>query len=67
MAQTEIGEVAGSPREREGRLFDTTPQAGTLMPSVIAAANAVRVLDLSHTLQAAMVGEHEAGRGRLAL
>jgi 3-carboxy-cis,cis-muconate cycloisomerase len=62
MAQTEIGEVAEPAGEGRGG-SSTLPHKRNPILSVIAAANVRRVLDLSHTLQAAMVGEHERAAG----
>jgi 3-carboxy-cis,cis-muconate cycloisomerase len=62
MAQTEIGEVAEPVGEGRGG-SSTLPHKRNPILSVTAAANARRVLDLSHTLQAAMVGEHERAAG----
>ena len=62
MAQTEIGEVAEPAGEGRGG-SSTLPHKRNPILSVTAAASARRVLDLSHTLQAAMVGEHERAAG----
>jgi 3-carboxy-cis,cis-muconate cycloisomerase len=62
MAQTEIGEVAEPAGEGRGG-SSTLPHKRNPILSVTAAANARRVLDLSHTLQAAMVSEHERATG----
>ncbi len=62
MAQTEIGEVAEPVGEGSGG-SSTLPHKQNPILSVTAAANARRVLDLSHTLQTAMVGEHERATG----
>jgi 3-carboxy-cis,cis-muconate cycloisomerase len=62
MAQTEVGEVAEPAGEGRGG-SSTLPHKRNPILSVTAAANARRVLDLSHTLQAAMVGEHERAAG----
>jgi 3-carboxy-cis,cis-muconate cycloisomerase len=62
MAQTEIGEVAEPAGEGKGG-SSTLPHKRNPILAVTAAANARRVLDLSHTLQAAMVGEHERAAG----
>jgi 3-carboxy-cis,cis-muconate cycloisomerase len=60
MAQTEIGEVS-EPAGRGGS--STLPHKRNPILSVTAAASARRVHDLSRTLQAAMVGEHERAAG----
>src|SRR5215216_3284098 len=62
MAQTEIGEVAEPAAEGRGG-SSTLPHKRNPILSVTATANARRVLDLSHTLQVAMVGEHERATG----
>jgi 3-carboxy-cis,cis-muconate cycloisomerase len=62
MAQTEVGEVAEPAGEGRGG-SSTLPHKRNPILSVTAAANARRVLDLSHTLQVAMVGEHERATG----
>jgi 3-carboxy-cis,cis-muconate cycloisomerase len=62
MAQTEVGEVAEPAGEGRGG-SSTLPHKRNPILSVIAAASTRRVLDLSHTLQAAMVGEHERAIG----
>jgi 3-carboxy-cis,cis-muconate cycloisomerase len=62
MAQTEVGEVAEPAGEGRGG-SSTLPHKRNPILSVTAAANARRVLDLSTTLQAAMVGEHERATG----
>jgi 3-carboxy-cis,cis-muconate cycloisomerase len=62
MAQTEIGEVTEPVGEGWGG-SSTLPHKRNPILSVIAAADARRVIDLSHTLQAAMVGEHERATG----
>jgi 3-carboxy-cis,cis-muconate cycloisomerase len=62
MAQTEIGEVAEPAGEGRGG-SSTLPHKRNPILSVIAAANARRVINLSHTLQASMVGEHERATG----
>jgi 3-carboxy-cis,cis-muconate cycloisomerase len=62
MAQTEIGEVAEPAGEGRGGSSTLSHKRNPIL-SVTAAANARRVLDLSHTLQAAMVGEHERAAG----
>jgi 3-carboxy-cis,cis-muconate cycloisomerase len=62
MVQTEVGEVAEPAGEGRGG-SSTLPHKRNPILSVTATANARRVLDLSHTLQAAMVGEHERATG----
>jgi 3-carboxy-cis,cis-muconate cycloisomerase len=62
MAQTEVGEIAEPAGEGRGG-SSTLPHKRNPILSVTAAANARRVLDLSHTLQVAMVGEHERATG----
>jgi 3-carboxy-cis,cis-muconate cycloisomerase len=62
MAQTEVGEVAEPAGEGRGG-SSTLPHKRNPVLSVTATANARRVIDLSHTLQAAMVGEHERAAG----
>ena len=62
MAQTEVGEVAEPAGEGRGG-SSTLPHKRNPILSVTAAANARRVIDLSHTLQASMVGEHERATG----
>src|SRR5829696_3070263 len=62
LAQTEVGEVAEPAGEGRGS-SSTLPHKRNPLLSVTAAANARRVLDLSHTLQAAMVSEHERAAG----
>jgi 3-carboxy-cis,cis-muconate cycloisomerase len=62
MAQTEVGEVAEPAGEGRGG-SSTLPHKRNPILSVTAAANARRVFDLSHTLQAAMVSEHERAAG----
>ena len=62
MAQTEVGEVAEPAGEGRGG-SSTLPHKRNPILSVTAVANARRVLDLSHTLQVAMVGEHERAAG----
>jgi 3-carboxy-cis,cis-muconate cycloisomerase len=62
MAQTEVGEVAESPGEGRGG-SSTLPHKRNPVLSVTAVASARRVQDLSGTLQAAMVGEHERAAG----
>jgi 3-carboxy-cis,cis-muconate cycloisomerase len=60
MAQTEVGEVS-EPAGRGGS--STLPHKRNPILSVTAAANVRRVHDLSRTLQAAMVQEHERAAG----
>jgi 3-carboxy-cis,cis-muconate cycloisomerase len=60
MAQTEVGEVS-EPAGRGGS--STLPHKRNPILSVTALASARRVHDLSQTLQAAMVGEHERAVG----
>ncbi len=60
MAQTEVGEVS-EPAGRGGS--STLPHKRNPILSVTAVASARRVHDLSQTLQAAMVGEHERAAG----
>ncbi len=62
MAQTEVGEVAEPAGEGRGG-SSTLPHKRNPILSVTAVANARRVQDLAHTLQAAMVGEHERAAG----
>jgi len=62
MVQTEIGEVMEPAGEGRGG-SSTLPHKRNPILSVTAAASARRVLDLSHTLQAALVGEHERAVG----
>jgi 3-carboxy-cis,cis-muconate cycloisomerase len=62
MAQTEVGEVAEPVGEGRGG-SSTLPHKRNPILSVTAAAGTRRVLDLAHTLQAAMVGEHERAAG----
>jgi 3-carboxy-cis,cis-muconate cycloisomerase len=62
MAQTEVGEVAEPAGEGRGG-SSTLPHKRNPILSVTAAANTRRVIDLSHTLHAAMVGEHERAAG----
>jgi 3-carboxy-cis,cis-muconate cycloisomerase len=62
MAQTEVREVAEPAGGGRGG-SSTLPHKRNPILSVTAAANARRVLDLSHTLQVAMVGEHERATG----
>jgi 3-carboxy-cis,cis-muconate cycloisomerase len=62
MAQTEVGEVAEPAGEGRGG-SSTLPHKRNPVLSTTAAASARRVQDLSRTLQAAMVGEHERAAG----
>src|SRR5215210_1600150 len=62
MAQTEVGEVTEPAGEGRGG-SSTLPHKRNPILSVIAVANARRVFDLSHTLQVAVVGEHERAAG----
>lgn len=62
MAQTEVSEVAEPPGGGRGG-SSTLPHKRNPILSVTAVANARRVLDLSHTLQASLVGEHERAAG----
>ena len=62
MAQTEVGEVAEPAGEGRGG-SSTLPHKRNPILSVTAAASARRVGDLSRTLGAAMVGEHERAAG----
>jgi 3-carboxy-cis,cis-muconate cycloisomerase len=62
MAQTEVGEVAEPAGEGRGG-SSTLPHKRNPILSVTAAAGARRMLDLAHTLQATMVGEHERAAG----
>jgi 3-carboxy-cis,cis-muconate cycloisomerase len=62
MAQTEVEEVAEPAGEGRGG-SSTLPHKRNPILSVIAVANVRRVFDLSRTLQAAMVGEHERAAG----
>ena len=62
MAQTEVGEVAEPAGEGRGG-SSTLPHKRNPILSVTAGANCRRVQDLSKTLQAAMVGEHERAAG----
>ncbi|MDQ3862586.1 MAG: 3-carboxy-cis,cis-muconate cycloisomerase [Actinomycetota bacterium] len=62
MAQTEVGEVAEPAGEGRGG-SSTLPHKRNPILSVTAVACARRVSDLAHTLQAAMVGEHERASG----
>ena len=62
MAQTEVGEVAEPAGEGRGG-SSTLPHKRNPILSVTAAASARRVGDLSRTLGAAVVGEHERAAG----
>ncbi len=62
MAQTEVGEVAEPTGEERGG-SSTLPHKRNPILSVTAAACSRRVQDLSHTLQSAMVQEHERAAG----
>ena len=62
MAQTEVGEVAEPAGEGRGG-SSTLPHKRNPILCVTAAANARRVQDLSRTLGAAMVQEHERAAG----
>ena len=62
MAQTEVGEVAEPSGEGRGG-SSTLPHTRNPILSVTAMASARRVGDLSRTLGAAMVGEHERAAG----
>ena len=62
MAQTEVGEVSEPVGEGRGG-SSTLPHKRNPILSVTAVAGTRRVLDLAHTLQAAMVGEHERAAG----
>jgi 3-carboxy-cis,cis-muconate cycloisomerase len=62
MAQTEVGEVAEPMEEGRGG-SSTLPHKRNPILSVTAVANARRVSDLAHTLQASMMGEHERAAG----
>lgn len=62
MAQTEVGEVAEPAGEGRGG-SSTLPHKRNPILSVTAAANVRRVQDLSRTLGAAMVQEHERAAG----
>jgi 3-carboxy-cis,cis-muconate cycloisomerase len=62
MAQTEVGEVSEPTGAGRGG-SSTLPHKRNPILSVAAAASARRVHDLSQTLQAAMVGEHERAAG----
>jgi 3-carboxy-cis,cis-muconate cycloisomerase len=62
MAQTEVGEVSEPASAGRGG-SSTLPHKRNPILSVTAVASARRVHDLSHTLQSAMVGEHERAAG----
>jgi 3-carboxy-cis,cis-muconate cycloisomerase len=62
MAQTEVGEISEPASAGRGG-SSTLPHKRNPIRSVTAAASARRVHDLSRTLQAAMVGEHERAAG----
>lgn len=62
LSQTEVGEVSELAGEGRGG-SSTLPHKRNPILSVTAAANARRVRDLSHTLAAAMAGEHERAAG----
>ncbi|MDQ4129229.1 MAG: lyase family protein, partial [Actinomycetota bacterium] len=62
LAQTEVEEVAEPAGDGRGG-SSTLPHKRNPVLSVTAAASARRVQDLSRTLQAAMVGEHERAAG----
>lgn len=62
MAQTEVGEVAEPAGEGRGG-SSTLPHKRNAILSVTAAASVRRVQDLSRTLEAAMVQEHERAAG----
>ncbi len=62
MAQTEVGEVAEPAGEGRGG-SSTLPHKRNPVLCVTATASARRVQDLSRTLHAAMVGEHERAAG----
>jgi 3-carboxy-cis,cis-muconate cycloisomerase len=62
LSQTEVGEVAEPAGEGRGG-SSTLPHKQNPILSVTAAASAHRVQDLSQTLGAAMVGEHERAAG----
>jgi 3-carboxy-cis,cis-muconate cycloisomerase len=62
MAQTEVGEVSEPAGAGRGS-SSTLPHKRNPILSVTAAACSRRVADLSRTLQAAMVGEHERAAG----
>jgi len=62
MAQTEVREVAEPAGEGRGG-SSTLPHKRNPILSVTAVAGASRVSDFAHTLQAAIVGEHERAAG----
>lgn len=62
LSQTEVGEVA-EPSDGGRGGSSTLPHKRNPILSVTAAASARRVVDLSRTLQAAMVQEHERAAG----
>jgi len=62
MAQTEVGEVSEPPGDGRGG-SSTLPHKRNPVLSVTAVASARRVQDLSRTLQAATMGEHERAAG----
>jgi 3-carboxy-cis,cis-muconate cycloisomerase len=62
MAQTEVGEVSEPAGTGRGG-SSTLPHKRNSILSVTAVASVRRVQDLSRTLQAAMVGEHERAAG----
>jgi 3-carboxy-cis,cis-muconate cycloisomerase len=62
MAQTEVGEVSEPAGGGRGG-SSTLPHKRNPILSVTAAASVRRVQGLSHTLQSAMVGEHERAAG----
>ncbi len=62
LSQTEVGEVAEPAGEGRGG-SSTLPHKRNPVLSVTAAANVRRVQDLSHTLSAAIVQEHERAAG----
>jgi 3-carboxy-cis,cis-muconate cycloisomerase len=62
MAQTEVSEVAEPPGDGRGS-SSTLPHKRNPVLSVTAVASARRVQNLSGTLQAAMIGEHERAAG----
>jgi 3-carboxy-cis,cis-muconate cycloisomerase len=62
LSQTEVGEVA-EPSDGARGGSSTLPHKQNPILSVTAAASARRVVDLAHTLQAAMAQEHERAAG----